>query len=145
MISDRALEFRYGIPVDLIVVGYRLVDTPGVLDIVPLGNRDHHNAGSWAFDPTPDGDNIGTRPAWLANVDQSGPKTTVLQAPLTVVPGASLGFLYQISNGGGSFDVTVTFASGASLTERLAGPDWYLGSFPGTGSVDIGNQDQTSP
>ena len=141
-ISDRALDFRNGVPIDPILVGYQVVDTPGVLDIVHLGNRDQHDAGNWAFDPTPDGDNIGTRPAWLANVDQSGPQTTVLQTPLTVVPGASLGFLYQISNGGGSFDVTVTFASGASLTERLAGPDWYLGSFPGTGSVDTGNQDQ---
>ncbi len=141
-ISDRALDFRNGVPIDPILVGYQLVDIPGVLDIVHLGNRNQHDAGNWAFDPAPDGDNIGTQPTWLASVDQSGPQTTVLQTPLTVTPGVSLGFLYQISNGGGSFDVTVTFASGATLTESLAGADWYFGSFPGTGSVDSGNQDQ---
>ena len=29
-----------------------------------------------------------------------------------------------------------------SVTETFSGPDWYLGTFPGTGSVDIANPDQ---
>lgn len=141
-ISDRALDFRNGIPNDPILAGYQLVATPGVLDLVHLGNRNTVDAGNWAFDAVPDGDNIGIQPTWLASADQTGPQTTTLATPILVTPASSLGFLYQISNGGGSFDVTVTFATGTSVTETFSGPDWYLGTFPGTGSVDIANPDQ---
>ncbi|MEC8653310.1 MAG: hypothetical protein VXY92_12195, partial [Planctomycetota bacterium] len=141
-ISDRALDFRNGIPNDPLLADYQLVAAPGVLDIVHLGNRNQVDAGNWAFEPSPNGNNIGTQPTWLANADQSSPQTTVLPAPIAVVPGASLGFLYQISNGGGSFDVNLKFQSGQTLTDTLSGPDWYTGSFLGTGSVDIANPDQ---
>jgi len=141
-ISDRALDFRNGIPNDPILAGYQLVATAGVLDLVHLGNRNQVDAGNWMFDAVPDGDNIGIQPTWLASADQSGPQTTVLTNPIAVTPEMSLGFLYQISNGGGSFDVTITFQSGATVTDTLSGPDWYLGTFPGTGSVDIANPDQ---
>ncbi|MEC9048068.1 MAG: hypothetical protein VYA51_08640, partial [Planctomycetota bacterium] len=141
-ISDRALDFRNGIPNDPLLADYQLVAAPGVLDIVHLGNRNQVDAGNWAFEPGPNGNNIGTQPTWLANADQSSPQTTVLPAPVAVVPGASLGFLYQLSNGGGSFDVNLKFQSGQTLTDTLSGPDWYTGSFLGTGSVDIANPDQ---
>ena len=141
-ISDRALDFRNGIPNDPLLAGYQLVAAPGVLDLVHLGNRNQVDAGNWVFEPSPNGNNVGTQPTWLANADQSGPQTTVLSSPVVVVPNASIGFLYQVSNGGGAFDVTLTFQSGATLTQTLSGPDWYFGSFPGTGSVDIANPDQ---
>jgi len=138
-ISDRALDFSAGVPVDPLLANYTLVATPGVLDIVHLGNRNLVDNGNWMFDLTADGDDIGTQPAWLANVDQSGPQTTVLGTPIAVTPGSSVGFLYQISNGGGSFDVTLTFASGGTHTETLSGPDWFQGAFPGTANVDQAN------
>ena len=141
-ISDRALDFRNGIPNDPLLAGYQLVAAPGVLDLVHLGNRNQVDAGNWVFEPSPNGNNVGTQPTWLANVDQSGPQTTVLSSPVVVVPNASIGFLYQVSNGGGAFDVTLTFQSGATLTQTLSGPDWYFGSFPGTGSVDIANPER---
>jgi len=140
-ISDRALDFSTGVPSNPILAEYQLVATPGTLDIVHLGNRNLVAGGIWAFDPTPDGDNIGIQPTWLPNVDQSGPQTTVLATPLVVLPGSSVGFLYQISNGGGSFDVTLTLASGGSHTATLSGPDWFLGSFAGTGGTDLAAPD----
>ena len=140
-ISDRALDFAAGIPNDPLLAEYQLVAAPGALDMVHLGNRNTVAGGIWAFDPTPDGDNIGVQPAWLANVDQSTPQTTVLASPIAIIPDSSIGFLYQISNGGGSFDVTLTFQSGGTHTESLSGPDWFLGAFPGTGGTDIAAPD----
>jgi hypothetical protein len=141
-ISDRALDFSAGIPSDPLLANYSLVATPGVLDIVHLGNRNAVAGGIWAFDPTPDGDNIGIQPSWLPVVDQTGPQQTVLATPIVVTPGSSLGFLYQISNGGGSFDVTVTFLTGATTTATLSGPDWFQGAYPGTGGTDQASPDQ---
>ncbi|MFT5266931.1 MAG: hypothetical protein ACI88C_000353 [Acidimicrobiales bacterium] len=139
--SDRALDFSAGIPSDPLLAEYQLVGAPTALDMVHLGNRNLVAGGIWAFDPTPDGDNIGIQPLWLPNVDQSGPQTTVLATPLVVIPDSSIGFLYQITNGGGSFDVTVTFQSGASHIATLSGPDWFLGTFLGTDGTDAATPD----
>jgi hypothetical protein len=76
-------------------------------------------------------------------------------------PQASLGVLYQVSNGGGKFDVKLTFADNSSATVSMEGPDWYqdrsppsapwgtglatqrkLGVYTGTGSVDVALLDQ---
>jgi len=137
-ISDRALDFRNGIPNDPILAGYQLVATAGVLDLVHLGNRNQVDAGNWMFDAVPDGDNIGIQPTWLASADQSGPQTTVLTNPIAVTPEMSLGFLYQISNGGGSFDVEFGFQTGNPVVATVSGGDWFGGSLPGTSDVDNG-------
>ena len=135
-ISDRALDFSAGIPADPLLANYLLIGAPGQLDIVHLGNRNLVDNGNWAFETIANGNNIGVQPTWLANVDQSGPQTTVLAGPLPVSADTSIGFLYQISNGGGSFDVTLTFISGGTLTATLSGNDWFLGAFLGTANVD---------
>ena len=135
-ISDRALDFRNGIPNDPLLAGYQLVAAPGVLDLVHLGNRNQVDAGNWAFEPSPNGNNIGTQPTWLANADQSGPQTTVLSSPVVVVPNASIGFLYQVSNGGGAFDVEFGFANGAPVLATVSGGDWFGGSLPGVSETD---------
>ncbi|HIE68661.1 MAG TPA: hypothetical protein EYP98_00070, partial [Planctomycetes bacterium] len=80
-ISDRALDFSAGIPVDPLLAPYQLIGIPGQLDIVHLGNRNLVDNGNWAFEAIANGNNIGVQPAWLANVDQSGPQTTVLAGP----------------------------------------------------------------
>ncbi len=137
-ICDRALDFSSGVPNDNLLNGYTIVGTPGVLDIVHLGNRNTVDNGNWAFDATADGDDIGIQPAWLPVVDQSVPQTTIMQTPLPVNTNTKVAFLYQISNGGGSFDVTFTFASGNTFTVQLGGGDWFGGAYLGTQNVDSG-------
>ena len=138
-ISDRALDFSTGVPADPLTNPYQLIATAGALDIVHLGNRNTVDNGNWAFQPTANGDNIGIQPTWLPNADQSTPQTTILATPLPLVATSNVAFLYQISNGGGSFDVTFTFLSGTSHTTTLSGGDWFGGAFFGTDSVDQGN------
>ena len=138
-ISDRALDFRGGVPNSSVLNRYLIVATPGALDIVHLGNRDTVDGGNWRFDGSPDGDNVGTRPSWLPNANQSGPQVTTLAQPVSIGSNSEASVLFQISNGGGSFDVTFGFASGASRTEVLSGGDWFGGAFAGCDSVDRAN------
>jgi len=138
-ISDRALDFSGGVPVDPVLAPYALIASPGVLDIVHLGNRNTVDNGNWAFDPFPDGDNVGIQPNWLGNPDQGGPQTTVLATPILLDAMSSASFLFQISNGGGSFQVTLGFQSGNSSSYTLSGPDWFGGTFLGRDSVDQAN------
>lgn len=139
-ISDRALDFSFGIPSDPLLANYTLVTTPGTLDIVHLGNRNTVDGGSKVFDAVVDNDDIGIQPSWLTTVDQSTPQTTTLAAPLPITPTTACAFLYQISNGGGSFDVTFTTLGGVNptFTMTLSGPDWFGGVYPGTQNVDNG-------
>jgi len=136
-ISDRALNFTAGVPSDPLLGSYSLIDQPGVLDIVHLGNRDTVTAGFWAFQPTANGDPVGTQPAWLSFVNQSGPQTTALATPLLLSSTARAKFLYQMSDGGCYFDVTCSFTGGSYVTKRLGGGDWFGGPYPGTDNIDL--------
>ncbi len=139
-ISDRALDFSSGVPNEALLNGYELVGTANTLDIVHLGNRNTVDFGNRPFDASPDGDDFGTQPAWLANADQSSPQTTDLAASgnsIALGAAASASFLYQISNGGGSFDVTIGFLGGGSHSETLSGPDWFGGAYAARSSTDI--------
>ena len=140
-ISDRALNFNGGVPSDSLLDNYDIVDQAGVLDIVHLGNRNLVAGGSAFFDGTANGDCLGVQPTWLTNVDQSGPQTTVLASPLQLLTNCKVSCIYQISNGGGQFDITCDFLSGASATTTLSGGDWYNGDYQGTGGTDCGNPD----
>src|SRR5262249_55239761 len=113
-------------------IQYDVVAQPGVLDIIHVGNRNTVDFGAWAFDATADGDDIGIQPSWLAAANQN----TVISgvSPTPTVSGATrIGILYQISSGGGDFDVTLRFSDQTSVTVTLNGPDWY-GVSPGTPS-----------
>lgn len=138
-ISDRALDWSQGVPNDPLLSPYQLVSVPGALDMVHLGNRNTVDNGNMAFDAVPDFDNIGIQPNWLLNPDQTGPQVTVLASPLPIAGNTSANFLYQISNGGGSFQVTFRWFAGGSHTTTLVGGDWFGGSFAGTQDVDAGN------
>jgi len=135
-ISDRGLDFSAGVPNDTLLNAYQLIGTPGALDIVHLGNRNTVDAGNRAFQATANGDDIGVQPAWLTTIDQSTPQVTVMQTPLPITSTTSIAFLYQISNGGGSFDVTFTFVSSNTHTATLSGGDWFGGTYPGTANTD---------
>jgi len=135
-ISDRGLDFQAGVPSNILIDDFELVDQPGVLDLVMLGNRNTVDNGNWAFDPTPDGDNRGVQPAWLPNVDLTGPQSTTITPPILLDSASKAEILFQTSNGGGDFDVTFTFQSG-SITSTLRGSDWVGGPFFGTGDADL--------
>jgi hypothetical protein len=147
-ISDRALDFVFGVPGNPVLDNYVCVDEPGVMDIVYLGNRntvDYHGSGGAAFDLEPDGDEIGIQPTWLSDPNQMGEQTTTLANPILLDSASSAGVIFQISNGGGSFDVAFRFQGGGSHTATLTGPDWFgpfngqpnIGQFPGRGLVDL--------
>ncbi len=138
-ISDRGLDFTLGLPVDPLINRYSVVDQAGVLDCVHLGNRNTVAGGAHVFDAVANGDDVGTQPAWLANVDQTGPQTTTLATPLPILDTTSAEFIYQISNGGGAFDVSFGFQSGASTVATLIGGDWFGGTYPGAERVDLGS------
>lgn len=137
-ISDRGLDFSAGVPNDPLLANYQFVTAADTLDIVHVGNRNTVDNGGWAFDTVVNGDFRGVQPAWLANPDQTGPQATVLVTPLPIVPGTEVAFLFQVSNGGGSFDVTFTFQAGGSYTATLGSGDWFGGAYPGTDNVDLG-------
>ena len=138
-ISDRALDFTAGVPNDATLARYAIVATAGTLDMVHLGNRNTVDNGNWAFDAAPDGDNIGTQPGWLTNVNQTGPQSTVLASPIPIGLNSTASVLFHISNGGGSLDVTFTYLSGRTRVRTLTGPDWFAGSYAGRDSVDRAN------
>ena len=153
-ISDRALDFQGGIPSNETLDNYRVVDKPGVLDIVHLGDRTTVDVGHWVFGTAPGpppvdafrdwGLFIGIQPDWLPDPDQTGPQTTELPSPITMTESSFGGIIFQISNGGGSFDVRFTFSSGDDVVTQLTGPDWFadnggepnIGRFFATGQVD---------
>ena len=138
-ISDRALNFSGGVPGDALLDKYIIVNQAQALDIVHLGNRNTVSGGLWAFEAVADGDNIGTQPAWLTTVDQSTPQTTTLSSSIALTGTSELSCIFQISDGGGSFDVVVDFASGAQATATLSGGDWFAGAYAGCDSVDFAN------
>ncbi len=143
-------------------LNYSIETAAGVLDIVHLGDRNTVDSGLRAFDLVADADNIGIQPSWLQNSDQ----TTVvnnLVPTVTLDAGSQLGLLYQISNGGGNFDVTLGFTDASSVTVTVNGPDWFgpfngtpsppgpgvaiqqnlAGSFTGSGNTDQADPDAT--
>ncbi|MDP7382823.1 MAG: hypothetical protein QF382_01980, partial [Acidimicrobiales bacterium] len=137
-ISDRALDFTSGVPSNQISDPFVLQDQAGALDIVHLGNRNTVTGGNWAFEATADGNDIGIQPNWLTDVDQSGPQVTTLASPIPIGSGAEGKVLFQISDGGGSFDVTFSLQSGGTAFGTVSGGDWFGGTFAGCGAVDKG-------
>ncbi len=158
-ISDRALDFQGGIPSNATLDNYRVVDEPGVFDIVHLGDRTTVDNGNWVFGTAPGpppvnapfgwGEQVGIQPDWLPDPDQTGPQTTVLASPITMTADSQAGIIFQISNGGGEFDVRFAFSSGNDVVATLVGPDWFgpfngqpnIGQFFGTGQVDQASRD----
>lgn len=138
-ISDRCLDFTNGVPGNPVFTRFSMVTAPGVLDMVHLGNRDTVDNGNWTFDPIANGNNVGVQPNWLANTDQSGPQSTTLAAPIAIGINSSASVLFHVSNGGGSCDVTFSYASGQSSVHSITAPDWFGGSYPGRDSVDQAN------
>ncbi|MGK0205536.1 MAG: hypothetical protein ACI9S9_004627, partial [Planctomycetota bacterium] len=135
-ISDRGLDFTAGAPIDPLLVPYSLVDLPFVVDLVHLGNRDTVNNSGQIFEPTANGNNFGVIPSWLPVVDQTGPQLTPLPSAIVMDATSAASVLFQISNGGGSFDVEFQFQTGTPVIATINGPDWFGGALPGVAGVD---------
>ena len=135
-ISDRALDFTNGVPASAVLQRYALVTTAGAFDMVHLGNRNTVSNGIWAFEPTANGNFIGTQPAWLQSADQTGPQVTQLPNLIRMDSSSSASLIFQISDGGGSFDVEFGFATGNPVLATVSGGDWFGGSLPGVSDID---------
>lgn len=110
---------------------YRFVQSAGpTLDTVVIGQR--RRDGGLAWDNTDDDDNFGVVPSW----DQTAGSGQITSSVTTFAPSEPLdetfdiGFLYQISNGGGSFDVTLGFEDESNVTVTLGAPDWFANFGP---------------
>ncbi|MCW5764932.1 MAG: hypothetical protein KIT68_03025 [Phycisphaeraceae bacterium] len=150
-------------------MSYTIVSSAGVPDLVMLGDRNRfgptYALGSGNnFDSVVDADFLGIMPSWLPNGGTSigdsnftGVQTTNLPSPLLMDVNSQIGVLYHVSNGGGRFDVTLTFSDASSVTYTLAGPDWFgtqiaPASLPGVASQSqlgvyngVGNRDNPTP
>ena len=136
--SDRSLDFTGGVPSNSISDPFVLQDQAGELDIVHLGNRNTVTGGNWAFEATANGNDVGIQPNWLLDVDQSGPQETTLATPILIGSNAEGKVLFQISDGGGSFDVAFSLQSGGTVFGTVTGSDWFGGTFAGCAAVDKG-------
>ncbi|MBC7772896.1 MAG: hypothetical protein H7210_10405 [Pyrinomonadaceae bacterium] len=148
-ISDRGLQINNslgslgaGSLVGLTGIQYNVVETAGTLDIVMLGDRNTLDAGNHAFDLKADGDEIGTQPTWLPNSNLTGPQTTTISSNITFGPDTRLGVLYQASNGGTFFNMTLNFANGTSPILFLDTPDWFFDNSPGVAFPGVEAQAQ---
>lgn len=100
---------------------YSITTADHTLDIVHLGDR----TILFPFDNIA-GNNIGVYPAWLDTADHiNNPQTTLIDPPILLDADTDIGILYQISNGGGNFDVTLGFTDFGTVTVTLKGPDWF--------------------
>lgn len=100
---------------------YHLEPNPAVVDTIFVGTR------SRPWDDVADGDDFGIPPSW----DPTGGTgvlttwTTVLPTPITMSSTSTLGLLYDASEGGGYFDMTLEFGDGSTATVSIHAPDWY--------------------
>ncbi len=139
-IADRALHFADGTPFTLGAAGFRyqFVETAFTNDLVYLGNRNVVGIGcNCPFDAVADFDNIGTQPNWLTDPFVTSVTTNVMPA-LSMTANTRIAVLYNYTNGGGFFDMTLGFADASSVTLTLQGPDWFannngVADFPGFG------------
>jgi hypothetical protein len=102
---------------------YTINTADHTLDIVHLGDRltVANSARTWGT-----GTNNALQPAWLLNNDQTVPQVSPMGATNATLSAQSrIGFLYQISDSGGRFDVVLHFTDNSSATLTLRAPDWF--------------------
>jgi hypothetical protein len=102
-------------------------------DMIHMGNRTIAAGGirNWSTScPQGTTNGNGLRPNWINNDDQTTPQTSDLSAFGAVFgPNTMLGLLYHMSNVDtgftGTFDVTLTFTDGTSVTLTPQATDWF--------------------
>lgn len=108
---------------------YSFETRPDVVDMIMIGRRSVNNQsgpkGTW--DNVVDGDDIGVQPNWdptdaNASVLSS---TTTLSAPRLLDEQFELGVLSHGTEGGGAFNMTLTFTDFTQVTVAIDSPDWF--------------------
>jgi hypothetical protein len=134
-------------------ITYTIVTTPGVLDIIHLGNTIVYtptttNPNPPAGSPTRwwDGSGApglnashGVQPAWLSTLNHTSQTTTISPA-LLIDSLSSIGVLYQISNGGGAFDMVLGFTDSSTVTVTLSANDWFGPNNPPGAGAGVASQ-----
>src|SRR5262249_24314732 len=106
MVDGSAGSINAGPLADADFMPFSVVLQAGALDIVHLGDRAFVDNGNWNWGLCA---NCGQQPSWLPNSNQTGPQVTdVTSLHAVFTANTGLGVLYNISNGGGRFDVTLT-------------------------------------
>ncbi len=98
------------------------------LDTVHVGFRRD------VFDLVVDGDDIGISPTWdpsLLGDGKNVPASTTAIPPTAPLDASfEFGILYDASEGGGDFDMTLGFTDNSSVTVRFDAPDWFANNNP---------------
>ncbi len=105
---------------------YNLSLASSAVDTLVVGTR------SRPFDDVADGDDLGVLPDWdvTGGTGMIPSWTTVLPSPITMSSDSSLGLIYNASEGGGNFNVTLEFSDSSTVTVELHAPDWYANNNP---------------
>jgi len=108
---------------------YSFETRPNVVDMIVLGRRSVNNQtgpkGTW--DDIADGDSFGVQPNWDPS-DASAiiaSSTTTLSPPRLLDDQFALGVLSHGTEGGGAFNMTLTFTDSTFVTFTLDCPDWF--------------------
>ncbi|MFO0830442.1 MAG: hypothetical protein U0637_01240 [Phycisphaerales bacterium] len=129
-------------------ITYTIEQNAGVLDMVHLGNTSTSTTTVCTGCPTRwwDGGgliaNRGTQPAYLAGLsDHLNPQTTnVAGLGITLDSLSSVGVLYHVTNGGGTFQVVLGFTDATSVTVTLAANDWFGPVTPPVAGAGVASQ-----
>ena len=136
-ISDRGLNVTGGSPTGGVADKYEFCTDAFTPDICYLGNRCVGTAGNFCYDTAPGGDCRGVFPDWMpAGSEDVTSTTSVLATPYAVNADSSVSVIFHVSDGGGTFDVTCGFASGASITGTVGAGDWFGGPYAGADNFD---------
>ncbi len=156
-LADRALRLtgavgsiEVGLESPVSGLPYTVVTQAGELDMVQLGDRNVVDNRNFTFDLDVGGFDqgrlenfIGIQPTWLANTNQATPQTTST-APLGLAmgPATRIGLIYQSSNGGTEFSVTLGFSGGQTAVVSVEAPDWFGDQDPGAPLPGVAQQHQ---
>jgi hypothetical protein len=104
-------------------ITYEIVNAPGVLDVVHLGDRRVVANGLRNWGTSLEN---ALQPSWLIDNDHTVPQVSpMLPVDATLSAQSRIGFLYQMSDFGGRFDAVLTFTDNTSATLTLRAPDWF--------------------
>src|SRR6185503_16873107 len=84
---------------------------------------------------------IGMQPAWLPSTNaHTSPQMTTISPALMLDANSSVGVLYNVSNGGGNFDVVLRFTNNTSVTVTLKANDWFGATNPPAPGPGVASQ-----
>lgn len=108
------------------LLSYTLPMNADELDTMYLGGPRSAGGGEFGFDDIADGDQWGVAPSWDPSRGTSEIGFATSSVPSIPMNEAfAVGILYNASVSGGTFDLTLGFASGNEATVTIGAPDWF--------------------